>query len=744
MLVWVGEPASASALPPVPATPARASASAPDQARVPLAYTPKHLADKILTSHSALEGERKQVTVLFADVAGFTTLAEQLDPEVVHEIINRCFEGITAEVHRFKGTINQYTGDGVMALFGAPLAHEDSPRRAVHAALGIQRAIRAVAQALQAERGLRLQMRIGLNTGLVVVGKIGDDLRMDYTAVGDTTNLAARLQQMAQPGSVVISATTHQHVAGFFETRDLGEMPVKGRAPVHAFEVLRPRSRRTRFAVAVERGLTPLVGRERELATLRERFREVKAGRGQVVGIAAEAGMGKSRLVLEFRRGLAQASEAMTWLEGHCISFGQASPFLPLIELLRENFQIDEVDGKPEIIAKVEQGMRRMGELEAYIPAIRSLLSVDPGDPALAALDGPALRRHLFAALRALSLRGARLRPLVLVIEDLHWIDTSSAEFLTFLLDAVAGVPLLLLVTYRIGYTPPFGSRSFSTTLTLHSFSEAETLAMAGHVLGIAQFPVELQTALMAKAEGVPLFIEEMTKTLLDLGVLQREHGGYRLVKSLGEVSVPDTIQGIIMARLDRLGDDGKRTVQMASVIGRQFLVRLLARIAGLSHRLEGLLRELQALELIYEQGLVPEPAYIFKHAVIQDVAYQSLLLQRRKDLHRAVGEAIEELYLDRLEEHYTELAHHFSQGEVWDKALVYCRQAGEKAMAQSAYREAVTAFEQALMALQHLPEDQDTLAQAIDLRFALRNALLPMGEQVRMVDHLRAAEYPR
>jgi class 3 adenylate cyclase len=278
VLVWTGERASAATLSPASETPARAAVPAP--ARAPLAYTPRHLAEKILISRSVLEGERKQVTVLFADVAGFTTLAEQLDPEVVHDMINRCFEGITAEVHRFEGTINQYTGDGVMALFGAPIAHEDSPRRAVHAALGIQRAIRAVAQALQAERGLTLQMRIGIHTGLVVVGKIGDDLRMDYTAVGDTTNLAARLQLLAPPGNVVISAATQQHVASFFETHDLGELPVKGRAPVHAFEVLRPRGRRTRFEVVVERGLTPLVGRERELAMLHERFGAVQAGRG--------------------------------------------------------------------------------------------------------------------------------------------------------------------------------------------------------------------------------------------------------------------------------------------------------------------------------------------------------------------------------------------------------------------------------------------------------------------------------
>jgi len=339
-------------------------------------YTPPHLAEKILRSRSALEGERRQVTVLFADMTGFTTLAEQLDPEEVHQIIDRCFELITAEVHRFEGTINQYTGDGVMALFGAPVAHEDSPRRAVHAALGMQRALRAYGEELQAQRGLALQIRIGLNTGLVVVGKIGDDLRMDYTAVGDTTNLAARMQQMARPGSVLVSEATHRAVGGFFEALDLGEMPVKGHTPVRAFEVLRPRGRRMRFDVAVERGLTPLVGRERELGLLLDRFSEAKAGRGQMVFITGEAGIGKSRLVLECRHALAAVGEAVTWLEGRCISFGESIPFLPIIDQLRENFNIQEFDGEPEIIAKIEHGMRRMGEVEAHIPAIRYLASI--------------------------------------------------------------------------------------------------------------------------------------------------------------------------------------------------------------------------------------------------------------------------------------------------------------------------------------------------------------------------------
>ena len=660
-------------------------------------YTPKHLAEKILTSRSAIEGERRQVTVLFTDVAGFTPLAEKLDPEDVHRIMNRCFEMITSEVHRFEGTINQYTGDGVMALFGAPIAHEDGPRRAAHAALGIQRALGDYGRELKAQGGPELKMRIGINTGPVVVGRIGDDLRMDYTAVGDTTNLAARMQQIAQPGSVVATDVTHKLISAFFETLDLGEVTVKGHAPVRAWEVLRPRQRRSRFDVSVERGLTPMVGRVHEVATLIERFGEVKAGRGQVVSISGDAGIGKSRLLLEFRRRLAEAGLAVTWLEGQCISFGQSIPYLPLLDQLRENFGIEEFDGEPEIIAKIEHGMRRMGQIDPYIPYVRYLLSVDPGDRAVVAMDAPARRRGVLEAMRALALRGASRRPIVFVFEDLHWIDASTEEYLNALMGSITGAPIMIVLTYRVGYTPPFGNRSFYTTLTLHTLSEAEALGMAGLVLGTDQIPAELKAALLDKAEGVPLFVEEVAKTLLDLGVLRRENGGLRMVKGMGEVSVPETIHGIIMARLDRLGEDGKRTVQLASVIGRQFLQRLLERIAGLSGKLEGLLQELKALEIIYEQGLLPEPAYIFKHAVIQDVAYGSLLKERRRELHRAVGGAIEELYPDRLADHYQELAHHFVNGEDWPKAFEYLIRTGDRAKDAFANQTALDSYAKAL-----------------------------------------------
>jgi class 3 adenylate cyclase/tetratricopeptide (TPR) repeat protein len=687
---------------PAPAsTPSVAAPTPPTEAgeRRPAAYTPRHLAEKILRSRSALEGERRPVTVLFADLAGFTRLAEKLDPEDVHAIVDRCFELITAEVHRLEGTINQYTGDGVMALFGAPIAHEDGPRRAVHAALGIQRALRDYGRDVQAAHGFPLQMRIGLNTGPVVVGRIGDDLRMDYTAVGDTTNLAARMQQLARPGSVLASEATWKTVAGFFEGLDCGELEVKGHAPVRAVEVLRPRGRRSRLEVAAEHGLTPLVGRERELAGLLDLFREAKAGQGQVALVTGDAGIGKSRLLLELRRRLAAAEESITWLEGQCVSFGQSIAFLPVIDQLRRNFAIEELDGEPEIIAKVEHGMRRMGGLEPHIPYIRYLLSVDPGDPTVSAMDALARRRKTFESVRALTLRGARLRPIVFVFEDLHWADSSTEEYLTLLVDSMTSAPILLIATYRLGYTPPFAGRSFATTLSLRALSEAETLAMAGRVLGSEQFPAELRAALMEKAEGVPLFVEEVTKTLLDLGVLRRENGGFRMVKGIAEVSVPETIQGIILARLDRLGEEGKRTVQLASVIGRQFLRRLLERIGGLSDQMEGLLGELKALEIIYEQGLLPEPAYIFKHAVIQDVAYQSLLVQRRRTLHRAVAEAIQELYADRLADHYEELAHHFSQGEDWARAFEYLVRSGDRARDAYANQAALDFYARALEA---------------------------------------------
>jgi class 3 adenylate cyclase len=709
-------------------------------------YTPKHLADKILKSRSALQGERRQVTVLFADLAGFTSLAEKRDPEEVHRIINGCFERITAEVHRFEGTINQYTGDGVMALFGAPIAHEDSARRAVHAALGIQRAIADYGVTLRAEHGLSLTMRIGLNTGAVVVGAIGDDLRMDYTAVGDTTNLAARMQQTARPGTVVVSEATHRAIEGFFETLDLGRVEVKGHEPVRAWEVVRARGARSRIAVGRERGLTPFVGRDRELQTLLARAADVEAGRGQVVFIVGDAGIGKSRLLYEFRRQLAETGRAVSWVEGQCVSFGQSIPFLPLVDLLRKNFGVEEFDGEPEIIAKVEGVTRRMGGLEEHVPFIRYLLSVDPGDAAVATMDAPNRRRLAFAALRALAVRGAQLRPVVLVVEDLHWMDSGSEEFLGSLMESLAGVAIMLILTYRVGYAPPFGSRSYYSTINLTTLGDNETLAVARSVLGTADLPREVLDALRQKAEGVPLFIEEVAKTLLDLGVVRREGDRLVLVSGPESIDVPETIHDIIMARLDRLGDEGKRTVQLASVIGRQFLVRLLSRVSGMSQEpVDGLLRELQSLELVYQQGLLPEPAYVFKHAVIQDVAYRSLLRERRRELHRSVAFALEELYPDRVAEHYEELAHHFSEGEEWAKAFEYMTRSGDRAREAFANTTALDWYGRALEAASRVtpPISRGELARIHQRRAQILSTVARLeearAEGMKMLEYAQA-----
>jgi len=419
----------------------------------PQSYTPPHLAEKILTSRTALEGERKQVTVLFTDVSGFTSISERLDPEEVHQFMNRAFELILGEVHRYEGTINQFLGDGVMALFGAPIAHEDHAQRAVHAALGMQRVLHGYGAELQRTQGITFRVRMGLNTGLVVVGSIGDNLRMDYTAVGDTTNLASRMVNLAESGQILIAEDTHRAVRGYFVTRPLGAQVIKGKAePVNAYEVVRARGLRTRLEVGAERGLTPFVGREHELTLLQERWASTQAGRGQVILLMGEAGIGKSRLLLEFQRRLADAP--VTWLTGRCISYGKEMAYLPLIDLLKHNCQIEEGDDDATVSAKIERGMGALGEeLQPAIPHIKYLLSVPPGDDAVLRLDAQQRRLKLFAALQAMMLQGGQRRPLVLVVEDLHWIDKTSEDVLLHLADSIPTARVLLLVTYRPGAT---------------------------------------------------------------------------------------------------------------------------------------------------------------------------------------------------------------------------------------------------------------------------------------------------
>ncbi|HUI24879.1 MAG TPA: adenylate/guanylate cyclase domain-containing protein [Candidatus Kryptonia bacterium] len=673
-----------------------------DASPSPQAYTPQHLAAKILMSRSALEGERKPVTVLFADCMGSTAMAERLDPEEVHGIMDRCFRILAEEVHRYEGTINQFTGDGIMALFGAPIAHEDAPERAVRAALAMQSALQAYHDELERERGIDFRMRIGINTGPVVVGKIGDDLRMDYTAIGDTTNLAARLQTAAAPGSVLISPNTAKLVGSRFVTRPVGPLQLKGKArPVEAFEVVRAAPRAPLVAPS-EHGLTPLVGRVHELAILETIFRRVASEHGQVVFVVGEAGIGKSRLLYEFRQRL--HAEATTWIEGRCISFGRGIPFLPIIDAVKSAFGIDEADAEAGIIDKIAHGLSALGpEMPAAAPYLRALLAVDPGAPEVAAMDAGARRFATFDALKRLMLALARRQPLVVLIEDLHWLDPASEEFLTYIIDAVAAARILILCTHRPGYQTPLGDRSYFQRLSLQPLPPDEAAAIAAAMLATRALPDDARTLITKKAEGNPFFVEEVTKSLVELGVLRRDGERYALDQAPDEIAIPNRIQDVIMARIDRLGDEPKRAMQVASVIGREFAVRLLQRATEVGDRVTALVGELRALELIYEKSGVPELAYMFKHALTHDVAYESLLLQRRKQLHLTIGRAIEDLYAERLTEYWETLAHHYLRAEAWDKAFDYLVKAGDKARLAFANHEAAQFYNRALEVAPHL-----------------------------------------
>jgi class 3 adenylate cyclase/tetratricopeptide (TPR) repeat protein len=646
----------------------------------PRSYTPSHLAERILTSRSALEGERKHVTVLFVDTVASTAMGRSADPELMHGIMDRFFRLVADEVHRYEGTINQFLGDGLMALFGAPVALEDAPRRAVSASLGIQRLVRELAKELKAAHDLVFRVRIGINSGPVVVGRIGDDLRMDYTAVGDTTNLADRLQRLAEPGSIVISESTERLVRGFFDLRDLGPQQVRGHEePVGAFEVLAERSVSGRFDMIAASGLTPLIGRQRELDGLMAAFESAREGRGQVAFVIGDPGIGKSRLIHEFRKRL--GDELHSWARGRCTELTQHTPFHPLVDALKEQMAIEDHDSDEVAQEKLERFTRELGgDLGWTLPYVRHLLSLPVLDEAVETMDASVRRSELCRALDARFMALANQRPLVLVIEDLHWIDPASEEFLGFLADAVPASHALLVFTHRPGYRQPFGDRTYHVRVAVQALTQDDTAAMVESVLEASSLPEELRSLIGRKAEGNPLFVEEITKSLLEQGVLQVRDGRVELATDISNVAVPDSIQDVLMARIDRLADEPKRAIQLASVIGREFALRLLEKISEAGASMSEMVGELRALELIYEKATHPELAFMFKHALTHDVAYESVLVERRKALHRIVGIAIEELYRDRLAEHFEVLALHFSMGEDWERAFLYHESASEKA----------------------------------------------------------------
>jgi predicted ATPase/class 3 adenylate cyclase len=663
----------------------------------PYSYTPKFLADKILTTRSSIEGERKLVTVLFADVANYTVMAEKLDPETVHQIMDGFFNILVHETHRYEGTINQFTGDGVMALFGAPVAHEDHAQRACHAALSIQKAIEDFGAKVYKDYGTSFKMRIGLNSGPVVVGTIGDDLRMDYTAIGDTTNLASRIENMARPGTSLVSSHTHRLAKDFFEFNSLGKMAVKGKeVPQEIFELIKTGEVDTRIAASAAKGLTRFVGRKNSMAALMKAYEKAQSGSGHVLGIVGAAGVGKSRLILELRSLLSEGN--YTFLEGRCFQYGGAAAYLPILDILRSYFRIKEGDQESLIKKNMKEKILQLDEkLQGVLPAFHELLSLEIEDAGYQKFEPQQKREKTFESLRDLFVCESQNRPLILVVEDLHWIDKTSEEFIRYMIGWLANTHILLILLYRPEYTHTWGSKSYYSQIGLSQLTSQSSAELIQAILYDCNIEPGLETLILNRSAGTPLYIEELTHSLLENGSIQREKNQCFLAIEPKDIQIPDTIQGIIAARMDRLEENLKRTMQVASVIGRDFAFRILQTVTGKGEELKSYLLNLQGLEFIYEKSLFPELEYIFKHALTQEVAYNSLLQKRKREIHRKIGKAIEQLYAERLEEFYEILAYHFVQAEGWEKAFLYVSKYGDKARQAFANHEAIRFYTKAI-----------------------------------------------
>jgi len=686
----------------------------------PLSYTPKHLADKILAVRPSVEGERKQVTVLFADVKDFTSISEKLDPEDVHKLISECLVFLTEEIHHYEGAIAQFLGDGVMALFGAPIAHEDAPQRALYAALGIREHLRGYAEKLRKD-GIEFSMRIGLNTGLVVVGRIGDDLTMEYTAMGDTVNLASRMETMAQPGTIQVAENTYRLTEGYFDFKPLGEIEVKGKKePVKAYELLDVGRVRTRLRVSEMRGLTPFVGRERELELLLDGFNRAKVGRGQAFSIVGEAGVGKSRLLYEFRSAI--AGENITFLEGRCLAYSRGEAYHPVIDMLKANFNIMEGEKDQNIRDKVKAGLKALGVDETHtLPYLLELLSVrDSGIDAIS-MSPEARKDRILETLKRIALKGSELRPLVMAFEDLQWLDKGSEELAKYMLDSIPAARVLLIFTYRPDYVHTWGGRSYHSQVTLNRLSNRESLAMVTHLLGTENIDGKLEELILEKTEGIPFFIEEFIKSLKDLGMIERKDVVYCLAKDIADMAIPSTIQDVIMARVDSLPDAAKAVLQTGSVIEREFSYGLIKRVMGMPE--QELLSHLSALkdsELLYERGIYPQSTYIFKHALTREVVYDSILKNTKRRLHNEIGSAIEEIHKDNLGEYYAVLAEHFIAGASYDKAIGYCRLAERKAEKAASINDAITYAQKRVACLEKLFQTEEVSRKMVDARTTL------------------------
>jgi class 3 adenylate cyclase/tetratricopeptide (TPR) repeat protein len=697
--------------------------------------TPQHLLKRVWGSE---EGERKIATLLFADIASSTALIENLDAEDARRILKPTVDTMIDIVHRYEG-ITREQGDGILASFGAPIALEDHAARACYAALDMQDALRTQAAGIRRELGMLFEVRIGINSGpvIITVKHQGEEF-IDFRIDGVATHIARRAESLARPGTILVTRDTLALADGFFQVRTIGPVPLRGIANEVILCELEGVNTRTRIRAAATRGLSKFVGREDEIESLRRAATLAKEGHGQAVALIGDAGVGKSRIFLEFVRSL--GAQGWLVLDGGSVSYGKPTSYFALVDLLSRYFEIQGRDTEQQIRERVTTKLLALGDekLLAQLPLFAGALRIGVSDEAWTNLTPSERQSLLFDAIKRLLLREAQNGPLCLVFEDLHWIDTETQTFLEMLLENLPAARILLLVNYRAQYQTSWTEKNYILQMRIDPLSAATADELLDGLLGSTAELVPIKKRLREATQGNPLFLEESVRSLIESGVLNRASDHHRSVALLPADFVPRTIEALLAARIDRLRPELKELLQCASVIGNDIKEPLFVAVTGLTQpEFRRAVRELQLAEFLYERTLFPETEYAFKHSMTRDVAYASMLRERRMMLHARAVRSLESLAAGRLEEHVERLADHAERGALWDKALEYLQRSGVKAYSLYANADAARFFERALTVLKRLPETPNSLRQAADIRFELRNALLPLGETDRILQCL-------
>lgn len=674
---------------------------------------------KIIRESTTIVSERKNVTILFSDMSGYTAMTECLDPEDVKDLMSRVFGEIAQVITKYEGFIERFIGDAVMAIFGVPNAHEDDPIRAIRAAREIHNLVEALSPNIEDKIGIKIGMHSGINTGLVVTGEV-NVRKGTHGITGDPVNLASRLEGLANEGEILVGEQTFRQAEGYFIFERLKPRKVKGKeSAINVYRVIAPSTRRTRFDVSSERGLTPLVGRKEELNNLLDGFYRAKDGHGQAFTIVSDAGFGKSRLLYEFRK--AMANENVTFLEGKCLSYSKSVAYHPIIDILKSNFDIQENDSHLKIKEKVITGLQDMAAEEvSTLPYLLELLSASDKQIDHVIVSPEDMKDRIIEALKLISVKGSEIRPLIMAVEDLHWIDNSSEDAIGELINVLAGARIFLILTYRHEFVPKWGVKSYLHQINLNGFVQQESISMINNVLDTEDIDPDLCKLIINKTEGVPFFIEEIVKYFTEANLIEKKDK-YYLLKDVQTLSIPATIHDVLMARIDSLPIGSKEVLQTGSAIEREFSYQLLKKIIDISeHELLSQLSFLKETELIYERGVYPQSTYVFKHALTRDVIYNSILLKKKKVLHQKAGHAIEEIFQDNISEYYGILVNHFVEGEVYKKAERYAKLAGISADRSGSHQESVFFANKRIFCLENLPQTETNQNKIIDMRTIL------------------------